>query len=218
MYSCEKFTCADPSAPRHPSEKQQQNDLGHSRGFYCLLKLKLWGDRLYLYDHVECRKGSQCRISAGSPKGLAIRSTQDFWYMVKNHRPSVCGVCVCLWTLEVRGTPTDNALANFFLGGFPRFNTNPEGVYTPGKHEACEPTCGASAASHSAWVHSKGIGVNASPGRSNLEVLALGSRNKWQWLKNRYQNGSLISGNMDQNLRKPSCSILSHTQMGLAQS
>ena len=32
--------------------------------------------------------------------------------------------------------------------------------------------------------------------------------------KNRYQNGSLVSGNMGQNLRNPSCLILSHTQMG----
>ena len=31
--------------------------------------------------------------------------------------------------------------------------------------------------------------------------------------KNRYQNGTLVSGNMDQNLRKPSCLILSHTQV-----
>ena len=29
--------------------------------------------------------------------------------------------------------------------------------------------------------------------------------------KNRYQNGTLLSGNMDQNLRNPPCSILSHT-------
>ena len=31
--------------------------------------------------------------------------------------------------------------------------------------------------------------------------------------KNRYQNGTLVSGNMDQNLRNPSCSILSHTHI-----
>ena len=31
--------------------------------------------------------------------------------------------------------------------------------------------------------------------------------------KNRYQNGTLVSGNMDQNLRNPSCLILSHIQM-----
>ena len=31
--------------------------------------------------------------------------------------------------------------------------------------------------------------------------------------KNRYQNGTLVSGNMDQNLRSPSCLILSHTHM-----
>ena len=31
--------------------------------------------------------------------------------------------------------------------------------------------------------------------------------------KNRYQNGTLVSGNMDQNLRTPSCLILSHTQI-----
>ncbi|CAJ1385361.1 unnamed protein product [Effrenium voratum] len=30
--------------------------------------------------------------------------------------------------------------------------------------------------------------------------------------KKRYQNGTLVSGNMDQNLRHPSCLILSHTQ------
>ena len=32
--------------------------------------------------------------------------------------------------------------------------------------------------------------------------------------KNRYQNGTLVSGNMDQHLRNPCCLILSHTQMG----
>ena len=26
---------------------------------------------------------------------------------------------------------------------------------------------------------------------------------KWLWLKNRYQNGTLVSGNLDQNLRTP---------------
>ena len=31
--------------------------------------------------------------------------------------------------------------------------------------------------------------------------------------KNRYQNGTLASGNMDHNLRNPSCLILSHTHM-----
>ena len=31
--------------------------------------------------------------------------------------------------------------------------------------------------------------------------------------KNRYQNGTLVSGNMDQNLRNPSCLILSHTHV-----
>ena len=31
--------------------------------------------------------------------------------------------------------------------------------------------------------------------------------------KNRYQNGTLLGGNMDQNLRNPSCLILSHTQI-----
>ena len=31
--------------------------------------------------------------------------------------------------------------------------------------------------------------------------------------KNRYQNGTLVNGNMNQNPRNPSCSILSHTQM-----
>ena len=31
--------------------------------------------------------------------------------------------------------------------------------------------------------------------------------------KKRCQNGTLVSGNMDQNLRNPSCLILSHTQM-----
>ena len=31
--------------------------------------------------------------------------------------------------------------------------------------------------------------------------------------KNRYQNGTLVSGNMDQNLRNPSCFILSHTHV-----
>ena len=31
--------------------------------------------------------------------------------------------------------------------------------------------------------------------------------------KNRYQNGTLVSGNMDQHLRNPSCLILSHTPM-----
>ena len=33
--------------------------------------------------------------------------------------------------------------------------------------------------------------------------------------KNRYQHGALVSGNMDQNLRNPSCFILSHTHIGL---
>ena len=32
--------------------------------------------------------------------------------------------------------------------------------------------------------------------------------------KNRYQNGTLVSGNMDQNLRNPFCLILSHIRMG----
>ena len=31
--------------------------------------------------------------------------------------------------------------------------------------------------------------------------------------KNQYQNGTLVSGNMDQNLRNPSCLILSHTHL-----
>ena len=31
--------------------------------------------------------------------------------------------------------------------------------------------------------------------------------------KNRYQNGTLVIGNMGQNLRNPSCLILSHTQV-----
>ena len=31
--------------------------------------------------------------------------------------------------------------------------------------------------------------------------------------KNRYHNGTLVSGNMEQNLRSPSCLILSHTQI-----
>ena len=31
--------------------------------------------------------------------------------------------------------------------------------------------------------------------------------------KNRYQNGTLVSRNMDQNLRNPSCLILSHTHV-----
>ena len=31
--------------------------------------------------------------------------------------------------------------------------------------------------------------------------------------RNRYQNGTLASGNMDQNLRNPSCLILSHAQV-----
>ena len=31
--------------------------------------------------------------------------------------------------------------------------------------------------------------------------------------KNRYQNGTLVSGNMDQNLRTPPCLILSHSHM-----
>ena len=33
--------------------------------------------------------------------------------------------------------------------------------------------------------------------------------------KKKYQNGTLVSGNMDQNLRNPSCLILSHTQIEL---
>ena len=32
--------------------------------------------------------------------------------------------------------------------------------------------------------------------------------------KNRYQDGTLVRGNMDQNLRRPSCLILSHTHLG----
>ena len=32
--------------------------------------------------------------------------------------------------------------------------------------------------------------------------------------KNRCQNGTLVSGNMDQNLRNPSCLFLSHSQAG----
>ena len=35
----------------------------------------------------------------------------------------------------------------------------------------------------------------------------------WLWLKKRYQTGTLVSGNMDQNLRNPSCLILSHTHI-----
>ena len=35
--------------------------------------------------------------------------------------------------------------------------------------------------------------------------------------KNRYQNETLVSGNMDQNLRNPSCLILSHTQIARLQ-
>ena len=31
--------------------------------------------------------------------------------------------------------------------------------------------------------------------------------------RNRYQNGTLVSGNMNQNLRNPSCLILSHTNV-----
>ena len=31
--------------------------------------------------------------------------------------------------------------------------------------------------------------------------------------KKRYQHGTLVSGNMDQNLRNPSCLILSHTHL-----
>ena len=31
--------------------------------------------------------------------------------------------------------------------------------------------------------------------------------------KTEFQNGTLVSGNMDQNLRNPSCLILSHTHM-----
>ena len=35
----------------------------------------------------------------------------------------------------------------------------------------------------------------------------------WVWLKNPYQNGMLVSGNIDQNLRNPSSLILSHCHM-----
>ena len=34
--------------------------------------------------------------------------------------------------------------------------------------------------------------------------------------KNRYQNGTLVSGNMHQNLRNPSCSILSHSHIDVS--
>ena len=39
----------------------------------------------------------------------------------------------------------------------------------------------------------------------------------WLWLKNRYQNGTLVSGNMDQNPRNTSCLILSHTHIAQTQ-
>ena len=38
----------------------------------------------------------------------------------------------------------------------------------------------------------------------------------WLLKKPEFQNGTLLSGNMDQNLRTPSCLILSHTHLGVA--
>ena len=62
----------------------------------------------------------------------------------------------------------------------------------------------------------------------NEDVLLVASEwnpKLWEWTgfcgfpygcgsKNRYQNGTLLSGNMDQNPRNPSCLILSHTLIG----
>ena len=39
------------------------------------------------------------------------------------------------------------------------------------------------------------------------------SRSRWLRLKKNAKTGTVVSGNMDQNLRNPSCLILSHTQM-----
>ena len=38
-------------------------------------------------------------------------------------------------------------------------------------------------------------------------------RHIWLWVNNRYQNGTLVSGNMDQNLRNPSWLIVSHAHL-----
>ena len=55
------------------------------------------------------------------------------------------------------------------------------------------------------WLRFWGPGSDH-PQRKGRSIYGCGS-------KNRYQNGTLVSGNMDQNLRNPYCFILSHTHM-----
>ena len=82
------------------------------------------------------------------------------------------------------------------------------------------------------WT-SIGFSKNASAERCS-KLLLQNACQQWQWSlspsnpihwfhfgvytngcgsKNRYQNGTLVSGNMDQNPRNPSCLFLSHSQM-----
>ena len=58
--------------------------------------------------------------------------------------------------------------------------------------------------------------VNVNVTHRLVEQLVVGNMAVAQ--KKRYQNGTLVSGNMDQHLRNPSCLILSHTHMVFSES
>ena len=68
---------------------------------------------------------------------------------------------------------------------------------------------------------SRSIGTFLFPKSRNLGRLARANRSRLPSHQNgcvskkRYQNGTLVSGNMDQSLHNPSCFILSHTQIVL---
>ena len=66
------------------------------------------------------------------------------------------------------------------------------------------------------WLHTAPWSRSA-PRLMRWSFLCHGSHRKtiWLWLKNRCQNGTLVSGNVDQNLRNPSCLILSHSHLNI---
>ena len=61
------------------------------------------------------------------------------------------------------------------------------------------------------------VGLSSSPSfarGSHKETKHLGVFELiWQWVKNMYQNGTLVNGSKEYNLRNPSCLLLSHTHL-----
>ena len=59
------------------------------------------------------------------------------------------------------------------------------------------------------WKYSTYPVIDSLKGKHNKDIISANGSGS----KNRYQNGTLLSGNRDQHLRNPSCLILSRTQM-----